>query len=237
MSLNRKGFTLIELLVVIAILAAILFPVFAQAREKARGIACLSSQKQIGTAVQMYTQDYDERLFFYASKSAPSGSRTGAILPDTPSLNAARWWNVLAPYIKNTQVFVCPSDDLPTAGPDANGAFTVRRSYIALRCAESLAQSQIEFPVDTMVITEKWGHNLAGTPITDSWIEPFNGDFNVDPVTHRMALAGNRHQGGLNGSFFDGHAKWLQPSAIDSSKTLTGCTNTSAANICNSFTY
>ena len=74
---------------------------------------------------------------------------------------------------------------------------------------------------------------------------------------HRMALAGNRHQGGLNGSFCDGHAKWLQPSAIDSSKTLTGCTlihnypllpsvcdagvpgctNTSAANICNSFTY
>ncbi len=257
---SRTGFTLIELLVVIAIiaiLAAILFPVFAQAREKARSISCLSNQKQIGTAIQMYTQDYDERLFFYASKSVPSGSRTGAILPDTPSLNAARWWNVLAPYLKNTQVFVCPSDDLPTASPDANGNLTVRRSYIALRCAESLAQSQVEFPVDTLVITEKWGHDLAGTPITDSWIEPFNGDFNYTASTDRMALAGNRHQGGLNGSFFDGHARWLKPGAIDSSKTLTGCTlihtypvlpnvcdqttpgctNTSPANICNTFSY
>ena len=196
-------------------------------------------------------------LFFYASKTTPSASRTGAILPDTPSLNAARWWNVLTPYLKNTQIFVCPSDDLPTAGPDANGKPTVRRSYIALRCAEGLAQSQIEFPVDSIVITEKWGHGLDGTPITDSWIEPFNGDFNILPGTDRMALAGNRHQGGLNCSFFDGHAKWLKPGAIDSSKTLTGCalvhnypllpdvcdnsvsgcTNTGPDNICNTFSY
>src|SRR5579872_7481927 len=84
---RRSGFTLIELLVVIAIiaiLAAILFPVFAQAREKARAITCLSNLKQIGLACTMYTQDYDETLPF--AWSAQGG-----------------WYNLLQPYIKNGQ--------------------------------------------------------------------------------------------------------------------------------------
>src|SRR5580700_6968958 len=78
---HRLGFTLIELLVVIAIiaiLAAILFPVFAQAREKARAISCLSNMKQIGTAEQMYIQDYDEKTFFRASATAPTPWRSDA---------------------------------------------------------------------------------------------------------------------------------------------------------------
>jgi len=77
----RSGFTLIELLVVIAIiaiLAAILFPVFAQAREKARSISCLSNEKQMGTATQMYVQDYDEHLFFRATK--PGQQRPARLL-------------------------------------------------------------------------------------------------------------------------------------------------------------
>src|SRR3954470_4384635 len=91
----RHGFTLIELLVVIAIiaiLAAILFPVFAMAREKARQTTCLSNEKQLGTAVLMYQQDYDERLFFYASTSAPSQSRTAAVVADANSVNPIRWY-------------------------------------------------------------------------------------------------------------------------------------------------
>ena len=74
-----------------------------------------------------------------------------------------------------------------------------------------------------MVVTEKWGTNVDGTPITDSWIEPTQGDFSYDAATGRMALAANRHVGGLNASFFDGHAKWLKPQTIDASKTLSGC--------------
>jgi prepilin-type N-terminal cleavage/methylation domain-containing protein len=113
----RRGFTLIELLVVvaiIAILAAILFPVFAQAREKARQVTCLSNEKQLGTAVLMYQQDYDEHLYFYASTAAPSQSRTGAVLPDAGSVNPVRWYNALLPYTRSNGLLRCPSDELPT---------------------------------------------------------------------------------------------------------------------------
>src|SRR2546430_4747212 len=109
---RTSGYTLIELLVVIAvmaILAAILFPVFAQAREKARQTACLSNGRQMGTAILMYAQDYDERVFFRASTASPSVSHTGAILPNAASVNPVRWWNALLPYMKNTQILVCPS--------------------------------------------------------------------------------------------------------------------------------
>jgi prepilin-type N-terminal cleavage/methylation domain-containing protein/prepilin-type processing-associated H-X9-DG protein len=256
----RRAFTLIELLVVIAIiaiLAAILFPVFGQAREKARQTQCLSNCRQLGTAVQMYLQDYDEQLFFYASAANPSRSRTGAIAPTAAAVDALRWWNALLPYTKNAGILVCPSDELPTPSKDSNGQLTLKRSYIAPRTAEGLTLAAIDNPVETIVLTEKWGKDASGAAIGDSWIEPFNGDFNVD-ARGRMAIAGNRHQGGLNCVFFDGHAKVLRPGAINQSRDLTGCnlvhryplisdgmcdqsvagcTNASPDNICNSFTY
>src|SRR5947209_19553868 len=98
MTRRKWGFTLIELLVVraiIAILAAILFPVFAQAREKARMISCLSNTKQLGTAVIMYCQDYDETY-----------SPNLYVLP--PNL-VYSFYDFHAPYLKNTGVMVCPS--------------------------------------------------------------------------------------------------------------------------------
>src|SRR5688572_16786896 len=100
-----KGFTLIELLVVIAIiaiLAAILFPVFAQAREKARVASCMSNCKQIGLAVQMYTNDYDENLPY-----------SGVYGTNHPVYKQGYGWGMwvvlLNPYIKNLQVWQCPS--------------------------------------------------------------------------------------------------------------------------------
>ena len=125
--MKRRGFTLIELLVVIAIiaiLAAILFPVFARAREKARQSSCLSNLKQLGLGMLMYVQDYDERF--------PNGvqiARGGpAAIPDEGNVvhNGWAWmvdanWrgqvpsgihlrNIVDPYIKNQQLWLCPSD-------------------------------------------------------------------------------------------------------------------------------
>src|SRR5262249_7484496 len=139
MSSNRRGFTLIELLVVIAIiavLAAILFPVFAQAREKARQASCLSNMRQVGTALRMYMSDYDETLFFRTSSNVDS-TRAHVAIPRThPDFNALQWWNVLMPYIKNKQIFTCPSDAGPTLSPDATGVLNIRRSLVASLAVE-----------------------------------------------------------------------------------------------------
>ena len=222
-----QAFTLIELLVVIAIisiLAAILFPVFAQVREKARAIACLSNTKQIGLSLQEYVQDYDERVFFRASTSkSPFNTRAGVAIPASAS-NSEKWWNVLMPYIKNNQVFTCPSDLGPTLSKDANGNLTIYRSYIANCATEDLTLGQVDDPVETIVIMDKWNKDSAGIE-TDSWIEPMNGDFDPDyggDQTH-LFKAGNRHQGRVNCVMFDGHSKALLPSDIQYSKDYSGC--------------
>jgi prepilin-type N-terminal cleavage/methylation domain-containing protein/prepilin-type processing-associated H-X9-DG protein len=249
-SVRRQGFTLIELLVVIAIiaiLAAILFPVFAQVREKGRSLSCLSNMKQIATAVNMYVQDNDERVFFRG------GSTKIVMRNNTPnSLAAFKWWNLLMPYIKNNQIFACPSDPGPTLSPDVNGANVILRSYIANTASEDLTLAQIDKPVDTIVVTEKT--DTIGAPPaanTSSWIGAFNGEMSKNPAANGVAT---RHQGGVNCSFLDGHARWLTLDAILASRDLTGCqlmheypttsmcdisipgcTNTGSTNVCNSF--
>ncbi|MCX6366999.1 MAG: prepilin-type N-terminal cleavage/methylation domain-containing protein [Armatimonadetes bacterium] len=112
MSLNtrKQGFTLIELLVVIAIiaiLAAILFPVFAQARERARAIACISNGKQLGTALMMYVQDYDETYPVMFPRAVPIAPGTCDRVPYDVQL---------MPYIKNDGLFACPGDAHAIAG-------------------------------------------------------------------------------------------------------------------------
>src|SRR5688500_10153696 len=129
----RKGFTLIELLVVIAIiaiLAAILFPVFAQAREKARAAACLSNTKQMGLAIQMYAQDYDETLIpFWCTLGAYSGQAGSQRMT---------MYILAQPYIKNYGIFRCPSghQNLTVMDPSAPGgtrALQISYSYNSLR--------------------------------------------------------------------------------------------------------
>lgn len=101
------GFTLIELLVVIviiAILGAVLFPVLSQAREKRNSAACLSNQKQIGTALMQYAQDYNEVMpfYFFGPDGGPSGSD-----------GRYKWMDAVYPFVKEERVFNCPSDSFP----------------------------------------------------------------------------------------------------------------------------
>jgi prepilin-type N-terminal cleavage/methylation domain-containing protein/prepilin-type processing-associated H-X9-DG protein len=131
---RRSAFTLIELLVVIAIiaiLAAILFPVFAQAREKARQSGCLSNLKQIGTGIMMYIQDYDE---------AYPCNWYGGLWPSTPDGKQYKWMDAIYPYVKNEGVFTCPSDgsnrrqyiyyrNLPKASTDNWGSYLTNVTY------------------------------------------------------------------------------------------------------------
>ncbi|MGD9497689.1 MAG: DUF1559 domain-containing protein, partial [Armatimonadota bacterium] len=120
---SRRGFTLIELLVVIAIiaiLAAILFPVFARAREKARQASCTSNLKQIGTAMMMYTQDYDEVL-----PDCLMGRDT-----NDPTRYFA-WTAVIMPYVKNNQLFECPSAWWATSNMGSYG--TIQGGYGGMR--------------------------------------------------------------------------------------------------------
>ena len=115
----RPAFTLIELLVVIAIiaiLAAILFPVFARARENARRSSCQSNLKQIGLGLLQYTQDYDERL--------PIGTNGGTV-----GNRGSGWAGASFPYIKSQQIFVCPSDTTPVGNPVISYAYNSAITY------------------------------------------------------------------------------------------------------------
>jgi len=227
------GFTLIELLVVIAIisiLAAILFPVFAQAREKARQIACLSNMKQLGTAVAMYMQDYDDRVFFRASTNI---NNTRARIATPSTAYGQLWWNMIMPYVKNEAIYKCPSDSGPTVNfnaagdPGPTGKGTILRSYIASLAAENLSLSEVDRPVETIVISEKWDRFPDGSPVNEPWIDLFDSkDFNplpADPVRYPLGVMGFRHNLTVNCAFFDGHAKALTGGQISSSRDLSGC--------------
>jgi prepilin-type N-terminal cleavage/methylation domain-containing protein/prepilin-type processing-associated H-X9-DG protein len=204
----RKGFTLIELLVVIAIiaiLAAILFPVFARAREKARQTSCLSNMKQIGLAWHMYAQDYDERC-------CPAWiSTTG---PDWGSWNdGANWPWLLQPYVKNYQVFNCPS------APAGVSNWQGQQRYSRGGC--SYAQNP------TLGYYHKNGPPPGG-PHTDPLKLARIEKPAETPVHGDTAQTGNpfwwhsvskyvpeeRHNNQINVSFCDGHAKTLTKGAV-----------------------
>jgi len=118
MQVSKRAFTLIELLVVIAIiaiLAAILFPVFAKVREKARQTTCLSNEKQLGLGFLQYTEDYDEHW------PVNGGGATNPLIGNPNSLGAG-WGGQIYPYIKSTAVFICPSDTTNNAQAIANSS-------------------------------------------------------------------------------------------------------------------
>ncbi len=203
---SRRAFTLIELLVVIAIiaiLAAILFPVFAQAREKARQMSCLSNMRQLGVGLSMYISDYDDFCFFFAHDRDLS-----RVSPTRPlgATRENRWWNQILPYTKQGgALIVCPSDAGRVPHSTENGQSgrpLVPRSYVANRMAEGLGLAAIDRPADIILITEK------GDRFDDSWYEPPKNLYDK-PGFGEPVLAMTRHSGGVNAIFFDGHTKWM----------------------------
>lgn len=198
---SAKGFTLIELLVVIAIiaiLAAILFPVFARAREKARQTACLSNAKQMALGVQMYAQDYDETVIpYYQDGNSPASMRL--------------WWNILNPYVMNMQVYLCPSSPMPGAASE-RGYSNIIDYGMNRRCSTRgtatpsvIKMATVRYPAETFIIAEgDWTRSTADHSGSNGWdLMP------TSPQTYNASsFIPARHNGGANIVFMDGHAKW-----------------------------
>ncbi len=211
--MRSRGFTLIELLVVIAIiaiLAAILFPVFARAREKARQASCLSNCKQMGLAVMMYAQDYDETL--------PMASNTGGPFTyNGYNHTAMLWYMAIEPYHKNIQLFNCPSSDVTWRGQytgDTRYGVNCRVTYYDNNPRRGSTLAQIAYPAETVIIADSdWTHSTADYGFSNSYMLtiPF----------HASRFIPQRHNGGANLILCDGHAKWYTV-ALDPSYAGTG---------------
>jgi len=192
--MRTRGFTLIELLVVIAIiaiLAAILFPVFARAREKARQSSCLSNVKQLDLATLMYIQDYDEVL-----PPAIAGFDDGSRLWTTLEL--------VEPYSKNRQIQRCPSD--PTGELDFS-IFPGLGRYSYAWNKEAFAYRLPPIPGGPPVPMSPVV-SLAAIPLPSETTAFFDGK-----LVGMVVLASHRHNEGANVAFLDGHAKWFQKTA------------------------
>jgi prepilin-type N-terminal cleavage/methylation domain-containing protein/prepilin-type processing-associated H-X9-DG protein len=217
---KARGFTLIELLVVIAIiaiLAAILFPVFAKAREKARAISCTSNLKQIGLATLMYEEDNDERMFPYngdcnadgsvcqyydgTAKVSTSGGSTTYTLDPTSGL--------LQPYIKNNQLQICPDaisnrqSYPPCLGYGINAAFYIPLNDFGFSGYASagdlpIADSKINEPANTILLADAatYNYNPKYLANSDTLFPSFFA-----------ATAAGRHTNFSNSLFMDGHVK------------------------------
>lgn len=215
----RAGFTLIELLVVIAIiaiLAAILFPVFAKAREKARQTACLSNTKQIGIGIMMYAQDYDEVL-------VPRVIR----MPTGVFHEALSWRRNIFPYVKNVDVFKCPSNplkdrigrdstdaNLTLAGVPLAGAPRFALSYNANGQDATLAPMQRSDQPNLLSLpslTRPAELILVAEGTVDASELHLGRIQNLVGTGHRQLFAG--HSGFTNYVFADGHAKGFKPTA------------------------
>ena len=211
----KRGFTLIELLVVIAIiaiLAAILFPVFAKAREKARQTSCLNNLKQIGTAFIQYAQDYDERFPIYWRPQLQTDTSAPGYIYITSNGSLAdkytSWMDFTYPYIKNTQVFKCPSAvDREASAPSYGYNRLIHNSTnpaTGLTAPRSLGEitrpAEIILTLDYASRYGTYANCIEYTSFKNSGASWANC---VCP-----------HNDGTNVTFCDGHSKWLSKNDV-----------------------
>ena len=214
---SLRGFTLIELLVVIAIiaiLAAMLFPVFARARENARRTSCLSNLKQIGLGFLQYTQDYDE--------SYPLTTMTGMAM--TPQ---SSWTTSTQPYLKSVQIFRCPSDAsarwdtavLPPASPPYTTSYLLNAWFSSGKSNGYSNLATMQEPARAILLSERTDAT-TGVPTGDHF-HPFYWGSAPEESSMMMSalvwdnttnttkeLAFTRHLDGFDSLYADGHVKW-----------------------------
>lgn len=231
---RQRGFTLIELLVVIAIiaiLASILFPVFARARENARRTSCMSNLKQIGLGLMQYTQDYDENYpmnivypLVEQTKSGWPGARFKVSPQSTmtegscgSSSHCATWMDLIYPYAKSVEVFVCPSarvdqEAYPSYGYSGGiGGFSAHLGYYDYVPSLPSPYTSRRAPVSLAAVQR---------PAEVFMAMDYNAQFSfyANPTDFRSAALSsdaktrNRvlpHLDGGNVAFADGHVKWI----------------------------
>ncbi len=207
----QNAFTLIELLVVIAIiaiLAAILFPVFARARENARRASCQSNLKQIGLGIQQYTQDYDEKMPFSYMYYGPG------------TTNLVWWEDTIQPYVKSYQIMVCPSHTAPTAynyaRPSAPYPNPLLMSYVANRVSDIAGSPTPAMPDGNQSAVSIATYDEPSTTILLAEVKsglselPYYGGTDAGNTVPTDLVVDRRHFDGSNFLFCDGHVKFLK---------------------------
>lgn len=253
--MKRSGFTLIELLVVIAIisiLAAILFPVFARARENARRTSCLSNTKQLGLALMQYVQDYDET---FPMANSPLGA--GQTTPDGLQWTAGAiyWPQIVYPYHKSLQVYWCPSYKFANTAASSSTYVPVNGQYgantLLLPLNNTLSASNttknlsiIQSAATTYLLMDSGTfYTRASNALASSGnvgFLPGMGSVGSDCSSINSGAAYEnqrrdcqiaRHFDGVNVAFADGHAKWLKTSILvaEARKCSGDCTGSESA--------
>jgi prepilin-type N-terminal cleavage/methylation domain-containing protein/prepilin-type processing-associated H-X9-DG protein len=246
--MKHRGFTLIELLVVIAIiaiLAAILFPVFAQAREKARAIACLSNEKQIGLGLIQYSQDNDEQMV--ASWYGPADGYQR----DSDATTYYKWMDAIYPYVKSEQVFTCPDDSVNKpyhfrAPNKQYGSYTINNFYYNTRgtytppvsdfygAVTYISLATLQAPSNTALIFDGGptpgnlsnANNYGRADADSGALAAGTGVGKITTGTPRTigddTVIYERHQGRVNVIWCDGHAKAMSLDALTQTHTVNG---------------
>jgi prepilin-type N-terminal cleavage/methylation domain-containing protein/prepilin-type processing-associated H-X9-DG protein len=192
--MKRTAFTLIELLVVIAIiaiLAAILFPVFSRAREKARQTACASNLKQMGLSLCMYVDDHD------------------GVYPRSRTAWGQDWAVAFEPYARNRQLFRCPSESRVGAWSSWQLGYGINEGVLGTRPPPDFGppanEAELDHPAETVSVGESDGYTCYGSVLCYIAIHPTDLRHNILP---------RRHNDGGNVAFCDGHVKWYRPDEL-----------------------